>query len=89
MRCGRHLRVAQGKSSTQQERAAAAASFSRSWRAQRVRVRALACITLHQLHRSDIYGERAVLLGAVHGIVESLYRRYVRQGMRWVAPSPH
>lgn len=34
--------------------------------------------------RSDIYGERAVLLGAVHGIVESLYRRFVRQGLRWV-----
>lgn len=32
--------------------------------------------------RSDIYGERAVLLGAVHGLVESLYRRYVQQGMR-------
>lgn len=32
--------------------------------------------------RSDIYGERAVLLGAVHGIVESLFRRYVGQGMR-------
>jgi hypothetical protein len=31
---------------------------------------------------SDIYGERAVLLGAVHGIVESLFRRFVRQGMR-------
>lgn len=31
--------------------------------------------------RSDIYGERAVLLGAVHGIVESLFRRFVRQGM--------
>lgn len=31
---------------------------------------------------SDIYGERAVLLGAVHGIVESLFRRFVCQGMR-------
>merc|ERR1712003_305180 len=27
------------------------------------------------------YGERGILLGAVHGIVESLYRRYQRQGM--------
>ena len=35
--------------------------------------------------RSDIYGERAVLLGAVHGIVESLFRRFVRQGMRQVS----
>eukprot|EP00549_Striatella_unipunctata_P025982 CAMPEP_0118687796 /NCGR_PEP_ID=MMETSP0800-20121206/8577_1 /TAXON_ID=210618 ORGANISM="Striatella unipunctata, Strain CCMP2910" /NCGR_SAMPLE_ID=MMETSP0800 /ASSEMBLY_ACC=CAM_ASM_000638 /LENGTH=501 /DNA_ID=CAMNT_0006585011 /DNA_START=152 /DNA_END=1657 /DNA_ORIENTATION=+ len=30
---------------------------------------------------SDIFGERGILLGAVHGIVESLYRRYQRQGM--------
>ena len=32
-------------------------------------------------YKSDIYGERGILLGAVHGIVESLFRRYVRQGM--------
>jgi ketol-acid reductoisomerase len=32
--------------------------------------------------RSDIFGERGILLGAVHGIVEMLYRRYVmRDGM--------
>ena len=31
------------------------------------------------LFRSDIYGERGILLGAVHGIVESLFRRYTRQ----------
>mmetsp|Transcript_22092 Transcript_22092/g.36585 ORF Transcript_22092/g.36585 Transcript_22092/m.36585 type:complete len:598 (-) Transcript_22092:199-1992(-) len=31
-------------------------------------------------YRSDIYGERGILLGAVHGIVESLYRRFVAQG---------
>ncbi|KAI3428456.1 hypothetical protein D9Q98_007282 [Chlorella vulgaris] len=37
--------------------------------------------TLESEYKSDIYGERAVLLGAVHGIVESLYRRYTRQGM--------
>lgn len=30
---------------------------------------------------SDIFGERGILLGAVHGIVESLYRRYQRQGL--------
>src|SRR5262249_56091192 len=30
---------------------------------------------------SDISGERAILLGAVHGIVESLYRRYRDLGM--------
>ncbi|PSC69959.1 acetohydroxy acid isomeroreductase isoform B [Micractinium conductrix] len=39
------------------------------------------CTTLESEYKSDIYGERAVLLGAVHGIVESLFRRYVRQGM--------
>jgi len=32
-------------------------------------------------YKSDIFGERGILLGAVHGIVESLFRRYVRQGM--------
>lgn len=37
--------------------------------------------TLTSEYCSDIYGERGILLGAVHGIVESLYRRYQRQGM--------
>jgi ketol-acid reductoisomerase len=37
--------------------------------------------TLQSEYRSDIFGERGILLGAVHGIVESLYRRYQRQGM--------
>ncbi|HEX2951901.1 MAG TPA: ketol-acid reductoisomerase [Armatimonadota bacterium] len=37
--------------------------------------------TLEMEYRSDIYGERGILLGAVHGIVESLYRRYIAQGM--------
>jgi ketol-acid reductoisomerase len=31
--------------------------------------------------QSDIYGERGILLGAVHAIVEGLFRRYVKQGM--------
>merc|ERR1712071_330996 len=37
--------------------------------------------TLRSEYKSDIYGERGILLGAVHGIVESLFRRYQRQGM--------
>lgn len=38
--------------------------------------------TLGHEFRSDIFGERGILLGAVHGIVEALYRRYVmEQGM--------
>jgi ketol-acid reductoisomerase len=32
--------------------------------------------TLENEYRSDIVGERAILLGAIHGIVESLYTRY-------------
>jgi ketol-acid reductoisomerase len=36
--------------------------------------------TLRSEYLSDIFGERAILLGAVWGIVESLYRRYVGQG---------
>ena len=30
--------------------------------------------------RSDVFGERGILLGAVHGIVESLYRRFTELG---------
>ena len=37
--------------------------------------------TLESEYKSDIFGERGILLGAVHGVVESLYRRYLRQGM--------
>jgi ketol-acid reductoisomerase len=36
--------------------------------------------TMSEEYKSDIYGERGILLGAVHGIVESLFRRYIRQG---------
>ncbi len=32
--------------------------------------------------KSDIFGERGILLGAVHGIVENLYRRYCQAGMK-------
>ncbi len=32
-------------------------------------------------YRSDIFGERGILLGAVHGIVESLWRHFVHEGM--------
>lgn len=37
--------------------------------------------TLEMEYKSDIYGERGILLGAVHGIVESLYRWYTDHGM--------
>lgn len=36
--------------------------------------------TLRSEYTSDIFGERGILLGAVHGVVESLYRRYVSAG---------
>ncbi|GJD08502.1 Ketol-acid reductoisomerase, chloroplastic [Galdieria sulphuraria] len=32
--------------------------------------------TMRNEYRSDIFGERGILLGAVHGIVECLFRRY-------------
>ncbi|NOX25817.1 MAG: ketol-acid reductoisomerase [Deltaproteobacteria bacterium] len=35
--------------------------------------------TLQNEFCSDIFGERSILLGAVHGIAESLYRRYVME----------
>ena len=37
--------------------------------------------TLESEFKSDIYGERGILLGAVHGVIEALYRRYVAAGM--------
>ena len=37
--------------------------------------------TLESEYRSDIFGERAILLGAVHGLVESIYRRSVEHGV--------
>lgn len=36
--------------------------------------------TLESEYKSDIFGERGILLGAVHGIVESLYRWFIRHG---------
>ena len=38
--------------------------------------------SLEMEYRSDIFGERGILLGAVHGIVEGLYRRYVSDGIQ-------
>lgn len=37
--------------------------------------------TMSEEYKSDIYGERGILLGGVHGIIEGLFRRYVAQGM--------
>ncbi|KAJ9136046.1 hypothetical protein P3X46_033160 [Hevea brasiliensis] len=37
--------------------------------------------TLEQEYKSDIFGERGILLGAVHGVVECLFRRYIENGM--------
>jgi len=37
--------------------------------------------TLESEYKSDIFGERGILLGAVHGIIESLYSRLVDQGV--------
>jgi ketol-acid reductoisomerase len=37
--------------------------------------------TLRSEYVSDLTGERAILLGGVHGIVESLYRRFREQGL--------
>lgn len=37
--------------------------------------------TMTEEYKSDIYGERGILLGAVHAIIEGLFRRYIKQGM--------
>lgn len=36
--------------------------------------------SLEMEYRSDIFGERGILLGAVHGVVEALYRYFISQG---------
>ena len=36
--------------------------------------------TMTSEYKSDIFGERGILLGAIHGIAESLYRRYTAEG---------
>jgi ketol-acid reductoisomerase len=36
--------------------------------------------TMQSEYRSDIFGERGILLGGVHGLVEALYRRYRGEG---------
>jgi ketol-acid reductoisomerase len=38
--------------------------------------------SLEMEYRSDIFGERGILLGAVHGIVEALFKRYRLTGMK-------
>jgi ketol-acid reductoisomerase len=37
--------------------------------------------TLESEYKSDIFGERGILLGAVHGLAEALYRRLKDQGV--------
>lgn len=37
--------------------------------------------TLESEYKSDIFGERGILLGAVHGIAESLYRWHIAHGL--------
>ncbi|OQR86800.1 ketol-acid reductoisomerase [Achlya hypogyna] len=36
--------------------------------------------TLTDEYKSDIFGERGILLGGVHGLIEALFRRYMGQG---------
>ncbi|CAN1270015.1 Ketol-acid reductoisomerase, chloroplastic, partial [Linum perenne] len=44
--------------------------------------------TLEQEYKSDIFGERGILLGAVHGAVECLFRRYTENGACWQCTTP-
>ena len=37
--------------------------------------------SLEMEYKSDIFGERGILLGAVHGLAETLYRRFIDTGM--------
>ena len=37
--------------------------------------------TMTEEYKSDIYGERCILLGAVHAIIEGLFQKYISEGM--------
>lgn len=37
--------------------------------------------TMEDEYKSDIFGERGILLGGVHGLIEALFRRYLHNGM--------
>ncbi|CCI42600.1 unnamed protein product [Albugo candida] len=37
--------------------------------------------TLEDEYKSDIFGERGILLGGVHGLIEALFRHYTQNGM--------
>jgi ketol-acid reductoisomerase len=37
--------------------------------------------TMEMEYKSDIFGERGILLGGVHGIIEALHRHYTQNGM--------
>ncbi|TMW64814.1 hypothetical protein Poli38472_008981 [Pythium oligandrum] len=39
--------------------------------------------TMEDEYKSDIFGERGILLGGVHGLIEALFRRYVQHGMSY------
>ncbi|KAJ0081822.1 hypothetical protein Patl1_10531 [Pistacia atlantica] len=41
--------------------------------------------TLEQEYKSDIFGQQGILLGAVHGVMECLFRRYTEHGMSMLA----
>ena len=43
--------------------------------------------TMESEYRSDIFGERGILLGGVHGLVESLYRHFTAKGTPRRTPS--
>lgn len=45
--------------------------------------------TLESEYKSDIFGERAILLGAVHGIAEALYRWHTAHGLSPEAAFTH
>jgi ketol-acid reductoisomerase len=63
----------------EQDRSGRATDVALGW-AVAIGAPAIFATTLRDECRSDVFGERGILLGAVHGIVEHLYRRFTDEG---------
>jgi ketol-acid reductoisomerase len=63
----------------EQDRSGRATDVALGW-AVAIGAPAIFATTLRDECRSDVFGERGILLGAAHGVVEHLYRRFVGEG---------
>lgn len=63
----------------EQDRSGCATDIALAW-AVAIGAPAVFATTMRDECRSDVFGERGILLGATHGIVEALYRRFAAAG---------